>query len=49
MKWHYVAGLGPWLDSHRVSPRSVAEVADTTLLTDVGGQGLGFVPIYSAV
>ena len=36
-------------DSHRVSPRIVAEVEDTALLTDLGAQGLGFVPVYSPV
>jgi LysR family transcriptional regulator, transcriptional activator of nhaA len=41
--------LEHWFDSHRVRPRVVAEVEDTALLTDLGAQGLGFVPIYSAV
>jgi LysR family transcriptional regulator, transcriptional activator of nhaA len=41
--------LEHWFDSHRVSPRIVAEVEDTALLTDLGAQGLGFVPVYSAV
>jgi hypothetical protein len=31
------------------NPRIVAEVEDTALLTDLGTQGLGFVPVYSAV
>jgi LysR family transcriptional activator of nhaA len=41
--------LEHWFDSHRVCPRVVAEVEDTALLTDLGAQGLGFVPVYSAV
>lgn len=41
--------LEHWFDSHRVRPRIVAEVEDTALLTDLGTQGLGFVPVYSAV
>lgn len=41
--------LEQWFDSHRVSPQIVAEVEDTALLTDLGAQGLGFVPVYSAV
>jgi LysR family transcriptional activator of nhaA len=41
--------LEQWFGSHRVSPQIVAEVEDTALLTDLGAQGLGFVPIYSAV
>jgi LysR family transcriptional regulator, transcriptional activator of nhaA len=41
--------LEQWFGSHRVSPKIVAEVEDTALLTDLGAQGLGFVPIYSAV
>ena len=27
----------------------MAEVEDTALLTDLGAQGLGFIPVYSAV
>jgi LysR family transcriptional activator of nhaA len=41
--------LEHWFDAHRVRPRIVAEVEDTALLTDLGAQGLGFVPVYSAV
>jgi LysR family transcriptional activator of nhaA len=41
--------LEHWFESHQVSPRIVAEVEDTALLTDLGAQGLGFVPVYSAV
>lgn len=41
--------LEQWFDSHRVSPQIVAEVEDTALLTDLGAQGIGFVPVYSAV
>src|SRR5215472_4348435 len=41
--------LEQWFGSHRVSPQIVAEVEDTALLTDLGAQGLGFVPVYSAV
>jgi LysR family transcriptional regulator, transcriptional activator of nhaA len=41
--------LEQWFGSHGVSPKIVAEVEDTALLTDLGAQGLGFVPIYSAV
>ncbi len=41
--------LEHWFESHRVRPRVVAEVEDTALLTDLGAQGLGFVPVYSAV
>jgi LysR family transcriptional regulator, transcriptional activator of nhaA len=41
--------LEHWFDSHRIRPRVVAEVEDTALLTDLGAQGLGFVPVYSAV
>jgi LysR family transcriptional activator of nhaA len=41
--------LERWFESHRVRPRVVAEVEDTALLTDLGAQGLGFVPVYSAV
>ena len=36
-------------ESHNVQPRIVAEVEDTALLTDLGAQGLGFIPVYSAV
>jgi LysR family transcriptional regulator, transcriptional activator of nhaA len=38
-----------WFESHRVQPRVVAEVEDTALLIDLGAQGLGFIPVYSAV
>jgi LysR family transcriptional regulator, transcriptional activator of nhaA len=41
--------LEHWFESRRVQPRIVAEVEDTALLTDLGTQGLGFVPVYSAV
>src|SRR6201998_4422122 len=41
--------LEQWFASHRVSAQIVAEVEDTALLTDLGAQGLGFIPIYSAV
>src|ERR1700732_4773433 len=41
--------LEHWFESHHVRPRVVAEVEDTALLTDLGAQGLGFVPVYSAV
>ena len=41
--------LEHWFASRRVQPRVVAEVEDTALLTDLGAQGLGFVPVYSAV
>jgi LysR family transcriptional regulator, transcriptional activator of nhaA len=41
--------LEHWFESRRVQPRVVAEVEDTALLTDLGTQGLGFVPVYSAV
>jgi LysR family transcriptional regulator, transcriptional activator of nhaA len=41
--------LEHWFESHRVRPRLVAEVEDTALLTDLGAQGLGFIPIHSAV
>lgn len=41
--------LEHWFESHRIRPRIVAEVEDTALLTDLGAQGLGFVPVYSAV
>lgn len=41
--------LDHWFDAQRVRPRIVAEVEDTALLTDLGGEGLGFVPVYSAV
>jgi LysR family transcriptional activator of nhaA len=41
--------LEHWFESQRVQPRVVAEVEDTALLTDLGAQGLGFVPVYSAV
>jgi LysR family transcriptional regulator, transcriptional activator of nhaA len=41
--------LEQWFESQRVRPRVVAEVEDTALLTDLGAQGLGFVPVYSAV
>jgi LysR family transcriptional regulator, transcriptional activator of nhaA len=41
--------LEHWFESHRVRPRVVAEVEDTALLTDLGVQGLGFIPVYSAV
>jgi LysR family transcriptional regulator, transcriptional activator of nhaA len=41
--------LEHWFESHRVRPRIVAEVEDTALLTDLGVQGLGFIPVYSAV
>jgi LysR family transcriptional regulator, transcriptional activator of nhaA len=41
--------LEHWFESRRVQPRLVAEVEDTALLTDLGAQGLGFVPVYSAV
>jgi LysR family transcriptional regulator, transcriptional activator of nhaA len=41
--------LEHWFEAQRVRPRVVAEVEDTALLTDLGAQGLGFVPVYSAV
>jgi LysR family transcriptional activator of nhaA len=41
--------LEQWFDSHRLRPQIVAEVEDMALLTDLGAQGLGFVPVYSAV
>jgi LysR family transcriptional activator of nhaA len=41
--------LEHWFESRRVQPRVVAEVEDTALLTDLAAQGLGFVPVYSAV
>ena len=41
--------LEQWFDSHRLRPRIVAEVEDLALLTDLGTQGLGFVPVYSSV
>lgn len=41
--------LEHWFESEQVRPRVVAEVEDTALLTDLGAQGLGFVPVYSAV
>jgi LysR family transcriptional activator of nhaA len=41
--------LEHWFESHHVQPRVVAEVEDTALLTDLGAQGLGFIPVYSAV
>jgi LysR family transcriptional regulator, transcriptional activator of nhaA len=41
--------LEHWFESHRVQPRVVAEVEDTALLIDLGAQGLGFIPVYSAV
>jgi LysR family transcriptional activator of nhaA len=41
--------LEQWFESQQVRPQVVAEVEDTALLTDLGAQGLGFVPVYSAV
>jgi LysR family transcriptional activator of nhaA len=41
--------LEHWFEAQRVRPRIVAEVEDTALLTDLGAEGLGFVPVYSAV
>ncbi len=41
--------LEHWFESRCVQPQVVAEVEDTALLTDLGAQGLGFVPVYSAV
>jgi LysR family transcriptional regulator, transcriptional activator of nhaA len=41
--------LEHWFDLHQIRPRVVAEVEDTALLTDLRAQGLGFVPLYSAV
>jgi LysR family transcriptional regulator, transcriptional activator of nhaA len=41
--------LEHWFESRHVQPRVVAEVEDTALLTDLAAQGLGFVPVYSAV
>ena len=41
--------LEQWFDSHQIRPQIVAEVEDMALLTDLGTQGLGFVPVYSAV
>jgi LysR family transcriptional activator of nhaA len=41
--------LEHWFESHNVQPRIVAEVEDTALLIDLGAQGLGFIPAYSAV
>jgi LysR family transcriptional activator of nhaA len=38
-----------WFESHNVQPRIVAEVEDAALLTDLGAQGIGFIPVYSAV
>jgi LysR family transcriptional activator of nhaA len=41
--------LEHWFELHNIRPRIVAEVEDTALLIDLGAQGLGFIPIYSAV
>src|SRR3984957_1154585 len=41
--------LEQWFEMQGVRPRVVAEVEDTALLTDLGAEGLGFVPVYSAV
>jgi LysR family transcriptional regulator, transcriptional activator of nhaA len=41
--------LEHWFDAHQIRPRIIAEVEDTALLTDLATQGLGFVPVYSAV
>jgi LysR family transcriptional activator of nhaA len=41
--------LEHWFESHSIRPRIVAEVEDTALLIDLGAQGLGFIPVYSAV
>jgi LysR family transcriptional regulator, transcriptional activator of nhaA len=41
--------LEHWFESHKVRPRVIAEIEDMALLTDLGAQGLGFIPIYSAV
>jgi LysR family transcriptional regulator, transcriptional activator of nhaA len=41
--------LEHWFEAQQVGPRVVAEVEDTALLTDLGAQGLGFIPVYSAV
>jgi LysR family transcriptional regulator, transcriptional activator of nhaA len=41
--------LEHWFESHHIRPRVVAEVEDTALLIDLGAQGLGFIPVYSAV
>ena len=41
--------LEQWFESHGVRPKVVAEVEDTALLIDLGGHGLGFIPMYSAV
>jgi hypothetical protein len=41
--------LTPVFELGRTVRVVVAEVEDTALLTDLGAQGLGFVPVYSAV
>ncbi len=41
--------LEHWFEALKVRPRVIAEIEDMALLTDLGAQGLGFIPIYSAV
>src|SRR6478736_7693386 len=41
--------LEKWFDAIRVRPTVVAEVEDAALMNHFGAEGLGFIPVYSAV
>ena len=41
--------LEKWFEAVRVQPSIVAEVEDAALMNHLGAEGLGFVPVYSAV
>lgn len=41
--------LEKWFEAVRVRPSIVAEVEDAALMNHLGAEGLGFVPVYSAV
>ena len=41
--------LEHWFESLGIQPHVVAEVADSALMTNLAAQGLGFMPVYSAV
>jgi LysR family transcriptional activator of nhaA len=41
--------LEKWFEAVRVRPTVVAEVEDAALMNHFGAEGLGFIPVYSAV
>jgi len=41
--------LEKWFDTLHIRPTVVAEVEDAALMNHFGAEGLGFIPVYSAV